>query len=142
MNDCITTNNKTVLRHRFRSGQHFKIYEIRLCSSALLLLPHLYTSSFSLQDIKQITLLKDLLKTIKFCLHLILMFNCSFAYGPEKRNPSAYIFQRPFMLHVPLDSIIESVIAVGGVLFEGLIFGGAHIGGEICVSKSIGLAYS
>ena len=55
MNDCITTNNKTVLRERSRSGQHFKIYEIRLFSRALLLLLLLYTSSFSLQAIKQIT---------------------------------------------------------------------------------------
>ena len=66
MNDCITTNNKTILRKRSRSGQHFKIYEIRLFSSALLLLPLLYTSSFSLQAIKQITLGKDLLERIKF----------------------------------------------------------------------------
>ena len=37
-----------------------------------------------------------------------------------KISPGDYIFQRPF--------------------FEGLIFGGAYIRGEICVSKSIGLA--
>ena len=37
-----------------------------------------------------------------------------------KISPGAYIFQRPF--------------------FEGLIFGGAYLWREICVSKSIGLA--
>ena len=37
-----------------------------------------------------------------------------------KISPGAYIFQRPF--------------------FEGLIFGGAYLRREICVSKSIGLA--
>ena len=39
-----------------------------------------------------------------------------------KISPGAYIFQRPF--------------------FEGLIFGGAYVRREICVSKSIGLACS
>ena len=60
MNDCVTTNKKTVLRQRSRSGQHFKIYEVRRCSSALSLLPldekfslYLYTSSFSLQTITE-----------------------------------------------------------------------------------------
>ena len=38
----------------------------------------------------------------------------------RKISPGAYIFQRPF--------------------FEGLIFGGAYVRREICVSKSIGLA--
>ena len=37
-----------------------------------------------------------------------------------KMSPEAYIFQRPF--------------------FEGLIFGGAYVRREICVSKSIKLA--
>ena len=37
--------------------------------------------------IKQITLLKDLLKTIKFCLHRILIINCSFAYRPSRKLP-------------------------------------------------------
>ena len=37
-----------------------------------------------------------------------------------KMSPGAYIFQRPF--------------------FEGLIFGGAYVRREICVSKSIKLA--
>ena len=46
-----------------------------------------------------------------------------------KISPGAYIFQRSFL---------------GGLLWEGLIFGGAYIrggggGGEICVSKSAGL---
>ena len=39
-----------------------------------------------------------------------------------KISPGAYIFQRPF--------------------FEGLIFGGAYLRREICVSKSIGLSFS
>ena len=38
---------------------------------------------------------------------------------------SAYIFQRPFLR---------------GLFLEGLIFGGAYLRREICVSKSIGLA--
>ena len=40
-------------------------------------------------------------------------------------SPEAYIFQRPFL---------------GGLFLEGLIFGGAYLRREICVSKSIGLA--
>ena len=39
--------------------------------------------------------------------------------------PGAYIFQRPFLR---------------GLFLEGLIFGGAYLRREICVSKSIGLA--
>ena len=39
--------------------------------------------------------------------------------------PGAYIFQRPFSR---------------GLFLEGLIFGGAYVRREICVSKSIGLA--
>jgi len=31
---------------------------------------------------------------------------------------------------------------VKGLFLEGLIFGGAYVGREICVSKSIGLAFS
>ena len=42
-----------------------------------------------------------------------------------KISPEAYIFQRPFLR---------------GLFFEGLIFGGAYLRREICVSKSIGLA--
>ena len=42
-----------------------------------------------------------------------------------KKGPGAYIFQRPFLR---------------GFFLEGLIFGGAYIWREICVSKSIGLA--
>ena len=41
-----------------------------------------------------------------------------------KINPEAYIFQRPFLR---------------GLFLEGLIFGGAYLRREICVSKSIGL---
>ena len=42
-----------------------------------------------------------------------------------KVSPGAYIFQRPFLR---------------GLFLEGLIFGGAYLQREICVSKSIGLA--
>ena len=42
-----------------------------------------------------------------------------------KISPEAYIFQRPFLR---------------GLFLEGLIFGGAYLRREICVSKSIGLA--
>ena len=44
-----------------------------------------------------------------------------------KISPEAYIFQRPFLR---------------GLFLEGLIFGGAYVRREICVSKSIGLACS
>ena len=42
-----------------------------------------------------------------------------------KISPGAYIFQRPFLR---------------GLFLEGLIFGGAYLRREICVSKLIGLA--
>ena len=42
-----------------------------------------------------------------------------------KIRPGAYIFQRPFLR---------------GLFLEALIFGGAYLWREICVSKSIGLA--
>ena len=42
-----------------------------------------------------------------------------------KISPMAYICQRPFLR---------------GLFLEGLIFGGAYLRREICVSKSIGLA--
>ena len=42
-----------------------------------------------------------------------------------KISPVAYIFQRPFLR---------------GLFLEGLIFGGAYLRREICVSKSIGLS--
>ena len=42
-----------------------------------------------------------------------------------KISPGAYIFQRPFLR---------------GLFLEGLIFGGAYLRREICVSKSNGLA--
>ena len=42
-----------------------------------------------------------------------------------KISPGAYIFQRPFLR---------------SLFLEGLIFGGAYLRREICVSKSIGLA--
>ena len=41
-----------------------------------------------------------------------------------KISPGAYIFQRPFLR---------------GLFLEGLIFAGAYLWREICVSKSIGL---
>ena len=44
-----------------------------------------------------------------------------------KISPGAYTFQRPFLR---------------GLFLEGPIFGGAYVGREICVSKSIGLACS
>ena len=44
-----------------------------------------------------------------------------------KISPGAYIFQRPFLR---------------GLFLDGLIFGGAYVRREVCVSKSIGLAYS
>ena len=44
-----------------------------------------------------------------------------------KISPGTYIFQRPFLR---------------GLFLEGLIFGGAYVRREICVSKSIGLACS
>ena len=43
----------------------------------------------------------------------------------SKISPRAYIFQRPFLR---------------GLFLEGLIFRGAYLRREICVSKSIGLA--
>ena len=42
-----------------------------------------------------------------------------------KISPGAYIFQRPFLR---------------GLFLEGLVFGGAYLRREICVSKSIGPA--
>ena len=42
-----------------------------------------------------------------------------------KISPRAYIFQRPFLR---------------GLFLEGLIFGGAYLQREICISKLIGLA--
>ena len=42
-----------------------------------------------------------------------------------KISPGAYIFQKPFLR---------------GLFLEGLIFGGAYLRREVCVSKSIGLA--
>ena len=42
-----------------------------------------------------------------------------------KINPRTYIFQRPFLR---------------GLFLERLIFGGAYLRREVCVSKSIGLA--
>ena len=44
-----------------------------------------------------------------------------------KISPGAYVFQRPFL---------------GGLILEGLIFGGAYLLREICASQSIGLACS
>ena len=53
-------------------------------------------------------------------------FHCSRPYRKiPKISPKAYIFQRPFLR---------------GLFLEGLIFGGAYLRREICVSQSIGLA--
>ena len=49
---------------------------------------------------------------------------CAYRKIP-KISPGAYIFQRPFLR---------------GLFLEGLIFGGAYLWREVCVSKSIGLA--
>ena len=50
----------------------------------------------------------------------------SFSYRKiPKISPGAYIFQRPILR---------------GLFLEGLIFGGAYLQRETCVSKSIGLA--
>ena len=49
----------------------------------------------------------------------------SFYCKIPKISPGAYIFQRPFLR---------------GLFLEGLIFRGAYLRREICVSKSIGLA--
>ena len=55
-------------------------------------------------------------------------FSISFTYRKiPKISPGAYIFQRPFLR---------------GLFLEGLIFGGAYVQREICVSTSIGLACS
>ena len=55
-------------------------------------------------------------------------FSISFTYRKiPKISPGAYIFQRPFMR---------------GSFLEGLIFRGAYVQREICVSTSIGLACS
>ena len=59
-------------------------------------------------------------------LHKVIKF---FVYTRHRKipkiSPGAYIFQRPFLR---------------GLFLEGLIFGGAYLRREICVSKSIGLA--
>ena len=60
---------------------------------------------------------------VRLCDHLL---NISGDYRKiPKISPGAYIFQRPFSR---------------GLFLEGLIFGGAYLRREICVSKSIGLA--
>ena len=57
---------------------------------------------------------------------LVGKIDLSFKYRKiPKKSPEAYIFQRPFLR---------------GLFLEGLIFGGAYLRREICVSKSIGLA--
>ena len=64
---------------------------------------------------------------IKLCIHaggLISREKLEYRKIP-KISPGADIFQRPFLR---------------GLFLEGLIFGGAYLRKEICVSKSIGLA--
>ena len=55
---------------------------------------------------------------------LVMLFALIYCKIP-KISPGAYIFQKPFLR---------------GLFLEGLIFGGAYLRREICVSKSIGLA--
>ena len=54
-------------------------------------------------------------------------FPANFNTVKFQNKPRAYIFQRPLLR---------------GLFLEGLIFGGAYVRRENCVSKSIGLAYS
>ena len=57
---------------------------------------------------------------------ICLKSKATFAYRKiPKISAGAYIFQRPFLR---------------GLFLEGLIFGGAYLRWEICVSKLIGLA--
>ena len=62
--------------------------------------------------------------TINHCTHMAAQPNITYRKIP-KISPGAYIFQRAFLR---------------GLFLEGLIFGGAYLWREICVSKSIGLA--
>ena len=65
----------------------------------------------------------NLIRIINFCYWITLLF-LRYCKIP-KISPRAYIFQRPFLR---------------GLFLEGLIFGGAYLWREICVSKSIGQA--
>ena len=65
-----------------------------------------------------------IIKTIPFVSVTIIIFLMRYQKIP-KISPGAYFFQRPFLR---------------GLFLEGLIFGGAYLRREICVSKSIGLA--
>ena len=56
--------------------------------------------------------------------HLIDIIGINYYRKIPKISTGAYIFQRPFLR---------------GLFLEGLIFGGAYLRREICVSKSIGL---
>ena len=71
-------------------------------------------------------------KTVQVLIYINLLFLLVFSLFVfyiyrkiPKISPGAYIFQRPFLR---------------GLFMEGLIFGGAYLWREICVSKSIGLA--
>ena len=71
-------------------------------------------------------------KTVQVLIYINLLFLFVFSLfvfyiyrKNPKISPGAYIFQRPFLR---------------GLFLEGLIFGGAYLWREICVSKSIGLA--
>ena len=66
-----------------------------------------------------------LILLIEFSLLLARSFFFLVVYSKiPKIRPGAYIFQRPFLR---------------GLFLEGLIFGGAYLRREICVSKSIGV---
>ena len=58
---------------------------------------------------------------VRCCSRLYYLTYCKI----PKISPGAYIFQRPFLR---------------GLVLEGLIFGGAYVRREICVTKSIDLA--
>ena len=66
--------------------------------------------------------MKVILKELASCVTTVV--SGKYRYIP-KISPWAYIFQRPLLR---------------GLFLEGLIFGGAYLWREICVSKSIGLA--
>ena len=62
-----------------------------------------------------------------FVFQVLSLFRLNCYRKIPKISPWAYIFQRPFLR---------------GLFLEGLIFGGVYLWREICVSKSIGLAFS
>ena len=73
----------------------------------------------------QVLIYINLLFLFVFSLFVFSLFVFYIYRKNPKISPGAYIFQRPFLR---------------GLFMEGLIFGGAYLWREICVSKSIGLA--